>query len=143
MQYIIDLKQHFGQTIELRGWVSNKRSGKGLFFIVLRDGSGFCQCVVDEKKVSAESFESAKHATMESAIALNGIVIKDEKQIGGFEIQVESCELISIAEEFPIAKKEHGVDFLMDNRHLWIRSRRQWAILRIRNRIIMAIQEFF
>lgn len=113
------------------------------FFIVLRDGYGYAQCVVDEKNVSAESFEAAKNLSQESSCSLIGKVVKDERQIGGYEIQVTSVEAISIAEEFPISKKEHGVDFLMDERHLWLRTQRQWAIMRIRNRMIMAIHNFF
>ncbi|HAP01463.1 MAG TPA: asparagine--tRNA ligase, partial [Bacteroidetes bacterium] len=141
--YIKDLAKHEGQEVQLQGWVYNKRSGKGLFFIVLRDGYGYAQCVVDEKNVSAESFEAAKNLSQESSCSLIGKVVKDERQIGGYEIQVTSVEAISIAEEFPISKKEHGVDFLMDERHLWLRTQRQWAIMRIRNRMIMAIHNFF
>ncbi len=134
---------HIGQSIRMQGWVSNKRTGKGLFFIVMRDGSGFCQCVIDESKVPIEVFNAAKALTMESSFQIEGTVAKDEKQMGGYELQVENIVIISIAEEFPIAKKEHGVDFLMDQRHLWLRSRRQWAIMRIRNRVIYAIHNFF
>jgi asparaginyl-tRNA synthetase len=141
--YIKDLSAHVGETVKLEGWVSNKRAGKGLFFIALRDGSGFCQCVIDEKDVDAESFQQAKNLTQESACSITGTVIKDERQIGGFEIKTSKLEVISIAGEYPISKKEHGVDFLMDNRHLWIRSQRQWAILRIRNTIIFSIHKFF
>ncbi|MBU6204863.1 MAG: asparagine--tRNA ligase [Bacteroidetes bacterium] len=127
----------------MQGWVSNKRSGKGLFFIVMRDGSGFCQCVVDETKVSADDFEQARRLNMESSFIIEGTVVRDEKQMGGYELQATSLQIVSLAEEFPISKKEHGVDFLMDNRHLWLRSRRQWAIMKIRNRIIFSIHSFF
>lgn len=134
---------HVDESVRLQGWVSNKRSGKGLFFIVMRDGSGFCQCVIDEAKVQPVVFEDARRLTMESSFTIEGTVVKDEKQIGGYELQATSLHIIGIAEEFPISKKEHGVDFLMDNRHLWLRSRRQWAIMKIRNRIIFAIHNFF
>jgi len=137
------LKELAGQPITLKGWVSNKRSGKGLFFIILRDGTGFCQCVVDEKLVSAESFANAHAATMESAVEITGTVRQDDRQIGGYEVTASSVTLISLAEEYPISKKEHGVDFLMDKRHLWLRSQRQWAIMRIRNSMIFAIHRFF
>lgn len=140
---IKDMHAHVGETVRMQGWVANKRSGKGLFFIVMRDGSGFCQCVVDETKVQPSVFEDARRLTMESSFSIEGTVVKDEKQIGGYELQTNNIQIISIAEEFPIAKKEHGVDFLMDNRHLWLRSRRQWAIMRIRNRIIYSIHNFF
>lgn len=141
--YIKDLSKYEGKEVTLSGWVANKRSGKGLFFIVMRDGSGFCQVVVDEKNVPAETFEFARHLTMESSFTVTGRVVKDERQIGGYEVQATSVAVISIAEEYPIAKKEHGVDFLMDNRHLWLRSQRQWAIMRIRNSIIFSIHKFF
>ncbi|MBA3649367.1 MAG: asparagine--tRNA ligase [Chitinophagales bacterium] len=140
---IKDVYNHENEIITLSGWVSNKRSGKGLYFIILRDGSGFCQCVVDEKKVGAEFFLNTGKLTMESSCKITGKVVKDDRQIGGYEVQADSVEIISIAEEYPISKKEHGVDFLMDNRHLWLRSQRQWAIMRIRNSIILAIHSFF
>lgn len=140
---IKDLQAYTGQIVRMQGWGSNKRSGKGLFFIVMRDGSGFCQCVVDETKVSADDFEQARRLNMESSFIIEGTVVRDEKQIGGYELQATSLQIVSLAEEFPISKKEHGVDFLMDNRHLWLRSRRQWAIMKIRNRIIFSIHSFF
>jgi len=143
MQYIKYLYKYEKKTVTLHGWVANKRSGKGLVFILLRDGSGFAQCVVDENKVGGEIFEKAAQLTLESSLAITGKVVKDEKQIGGYEIHVSDIKIYQIAEEYPIAKKEHGVDFLMDKRHLWIRARRQWAILKIRNQIIYAIHNFF
>lgn len=141
--YVKDLSRCTGQTVEVQGWVSNKRSGKGLHFIVLRDGTGFCQCVVDEKSVSPADFERAAQLTMESSCTIEGTVVKDERQIGGYEIHASAIRIITIAEEYPISKKEHGVDFLMDNRHLWLRTQRQWAIMRVRNAIIFAIHRFF
>jgi asparaginyl-tRNA synthetase len=140
---ISDLPLHEGTEVILQGWNSNKRSGKGLYFIILRDGTGFCQCVVDERNVSAEVFENAGKLSMESSVRISGTVVKDEKQIGGYELRVTNVEIISIAEEYPIAKKEHGVDFLMDNRHLWLRTQRQWAIMRIRNTLIFSLHRFF
>lgn len=141
--YIQDLRSFEGQDVTLKGWVSNKRTGKGLVFIILRDGSGFCQCVVDESKIPTHVFEDASQLTLESSVIISGNVVKDDRQIGGYELQVQHLEIVQIAEEYPIAKKEHGVDFLMDNRHLWLRSRRQWAIMRIRNKIIYTIHTFF
>lgn len=143
MQYISDLSAYTGQQVTLKGWVANKRTGKGLAFLILRDGTGFCQTVVAEDQVSEDAFDVAKRVTMESAVELTGTVVADDRQIGGYEVQATDLKLISLAEEYPIAKKEHGVDFLMDLRHLWLRSRRQWAIMRIRNRIIQAIHQFF
>ncbi len=143
MRYIKGIAEDEGKIVTLKGWVSNKRDSKGIAFIILRDGSGFIQCVVSEDVIGAEKFEPIKRLTQESAIAITGNVVKDEKQIGGFEIQGTNVEIISVAEEYPISNKEHGPDFLMDHRHLWLRSRRQWAIMRVRNRIIFAIHNFF
>lgn len=143
MIYIKQLAQHEGQTVQLSGWNAQKRDSKGLVFMTFRDGTGFCQAVIDLNVVGEESFEAAKRLPQESSLSITGKVIKDERQIGGFEIQVTSLQVIAEATEYPITPKEHGVDFLMDNRHLWLRSRRQWAIMRVRNRIIFAIHEFF
>ena len=111
-QYIRELHQFEGKEVTLKGWVSNKRESKGLVFIILRDGSGFSQCVVDANKVNAEVFEDAKKLTMESSVTLVGSVVKDERQLGGYELQVTGLEIIQIADEYPIAKKEHGIEFL-------------------------------
>ena len=132
-----------GQTITLQGWVMGKRTGKGLIFLIVRDGSGLCQCIVDENKVDTPLFEDAKRITQESSLRITGQVVADERQIGGYELHVSGLEIVSLSQDFPITPKEHGIDFLMDHRHLWLRSKRQWAIMRIRNTIIMAIHEFF
>jgi len=141
--YIKDLIGCEGKDITLQGWVANKRDSKGLVFLYLRDGTGMCQCVVSLEVVGEEKFNAAKKITLESSFSITGKIVKDEKQIGGYEIQATDINVISYAEEFPIAKKEHGVDFLMDHRHLWLRSQRQWAIMKIRNRIIFSIHQFF
>ncbi len=141
--YIKDLAAFENKEITLKGWVSNKRESKGLVFINLRDGSGVCQCIADQTKISEEEFNSASKAGLESAMEIKGTVVKDERQIGGFEIQVSSLNVIHFAEEYPIAKKEHGIDFLMDKRHLWLRSQIQWAIMKIRNTIIFSIHQYF
>ncbi|MEQ9105423.1 MAG: amino acid--tRNA ligase-related protein [Rhodothermales bacterium] len=141
--YIEDLSKHEGQSVTLKGWLYNKRSSKGLHFLVLRDGSGLCQCVVNEDAVSTESWAAADAATQESALAITGTVRADDRQVGGYELQATAVELIHLAEEYPITPKEHGIDFLMNHRHLWLRSRRQWAIMRVRNRVIMSIHQFF
>jgi asparaginyl-tRNA synthetase len=143
MKYIKDLPSYEGQEIELKGWNAQKRDSKTIVFMVFRDGTGFCQAVIDINNVGAESFEAAKRLPQESSLSIKGKVVRDEKQIGGYEIHVSSLEVIAEAGDYPITPKEHGVDFLMDNRHLWLRSRRQWAIMRVRNRIIFAIHEFF
>ena len=140
---ISDLSKHVGKEVELKGWVSNKRTGKGLAFIILRDGSGFVQCVIDEANVSNETIDEAQSVSLESSVIIKGKVVKDDRQIGGFEISVNTFELISKSEEYPISKKEHGVEFLMENRHLWLRSKKQWANMRIRNTIIFAMHRYF
>jgi asparaginyl-tRNA synthetase len=141
--YIRELSAYEGKEITLKGWVANRRDSKGLVFINLRDGSGVCQCIADASKISENDFEQAGKLSLESAVEISGTVVKDERQIGGFEIHINTLKTIQVAEEYPIAKKEHGIEFLMDKRHLWLRSQRQWAILRIRNTIIYSIHKFF
>ncbi|MBC7383617.1 MAG: asparagine--tRNA ligase [Bacteroidia bacterium] len=125
------------------GWASNKRESKGLVFIVLRDGTGWCQCVVSIDVVGETIFEEARKITLESSLSITGNIVKDERQMGGYELQATAVSLIGASVDYPIAKKEHGIDFLMDKRHLWLRSQRQWAIMKIRNQIIFAIHKFF
>jgi asparaginyl-tRNA synthetase len=143
MTYIKDLLKHEGKEVELKGWCAQKRDSKGLVFMTFRDGTGFCQAVISLDVVGEAAFDAAKRLPQESSLTISGKVIRDEKQIGGFEIQVTQLQILAEAGDYPITPKEHGVDFLMDNRHLWLRSRRQWAIMRVRNRIIFAIHEFF
>lgn len=142
--YIDQLKDHTGQKVQLSGWLYNKRESKGLVFLVLRDGTGLCQCVVSLDDCGEETFQKAASLGQESSIKLSGTVRADERQIGGYELQVHSIDQVfQNVKDYPITPKEHGVDFLMDNRHLWLRSRRQWAIMRVRNAAIFAIHEFF
>ena len=141
--YIKSLKDNVGSKVVLKGWASNIRSGKGIYFILMRDGTGFCQVVVSQESVSNEVFEAISTLTQESSFWVEGTVIQDEKQVGGYEIQATDAGIYHIAEEYPISNKEHGVTFLSNNRHLWLRSRKQWAIMSIRNEIIMAIHGFF
>ncbi len=143
MTYIKDFGQLEGQSVTLKGWCAQKRDSKGLVFMTFRDGTGFCQAVFDVNTLGEENFDRIKRLPQESSLSFTGIVKKDERQIGGYEVQVTAAEVIAEAGDYPITPKEHGVDFLMDNRHLWLRSRRQWAIMRVRNRIIFAIHEFF
>lgn len=141
--YIDQLAAHVGELVTLKGWLYNKRESKGLSFVILRDGTGLAQCVVAEEGVDGASWEAAARAGQESALVIEGTVRQDERQIGGYELQATSVQLLSVAEDYPITPKEHGIDFLMQHRHLWLRSRRPWAILRIRNRIIMSIHAYF
>jgi len=143
MIYIKDLAKHEGQEVELKGWNAQKRDSKGLVFMTMRDGTGFVQCIINEETVGNDAFEAAKRLPQESSFSLTGKVVKDERQFGGVEVQATSFQVIAEAEEYPITPKEHGVDFLMDNRHLWLRSKRQWAIMRVRNEIIYSIHRFF
>lgn len=141
-KYIEDLPKFDRQEITLNGWVYNK-TGKGkLQFIQLRDGSGIAQCVVFLGNVSEEDFENAKSLTQESSISVTGTVKANERAPGGFEIDVTSLKVYQISAEYPISPKEHGDAFLIENRHLWLRSSRQHAIMRVRAVIIKAIRDF-
>ncbi|TDI74116.1 MAG: asparagine--tRNA ligase [Bacteroidetes bacterium] len=140
---IENISDHSGKTVTLKGWLYNKRGSKSLNFLVLRDGTGLIQCVVNQADVDESSWEAAEACSQESSISVTGLVSADERQTSGFEIQVTGMTLIGNSEDYPITPKEHGVDFLMNHRHLWLRSQRQWAIMRVRNRVIMAIHEFF
>ena len=137
------LPQHIGKSVTLKGWVSNKREGKGIAFIVLRDGTGYCQCVVTGDNSGLEQLETAQSTSLETSVIIQGLVKSDEKQIGGVEVEVSEISIVGNSTDYPISKKEHGVEFLMDKRHLWLRSSRQWAIMRIRNTIIFSIHKYF
>ena len=137
------LSKHVGCAVLLEGWLHNKRSSKNLHFLEVRDGSGLVQCVVSRAETDDQSWNATEKATQESALRIEGSVVENQRQLGGVEIQVASVTLVSLSEEYPITPKAHGVEFLMDRRHLWIRSRRQWAVLRVRNRVIMSIHEFY
>lgn len=140
--YINQLPGHVGQDIELRGWVYNYRSSGKIQFILFRDGTGICQAVVFIRDVAPEVFEAAKRLTQESSLIIRGSVRKDDRAPGGYEIGVKDLEIVQVAEEYPISPKEHGTEFLMDHRHLWIRSARQASILRVRNEITMSIHQY-
>lgn len=143
MLQIKDIAKYEGQTVNLNGWVESKRTGGKVAFITLRDGSGFVECIFSLEEVGEEILENAKRLTQESAIQITGKVVLNDKQEFGTEIHATCLHIYQIAAEYPISRKEHGVDFLMNNRHLWLRSRRQWAVLRVRNRVKYAIHQFF
>jgi len=143
MVYIENLQDFVGQTVTLKGWQANMRTGKGLLFILLRDGSGFCQCVVNEEEVGEELFSALKASTLEASMEVTGLVKADERQIGGYELQVTGGTVVNESVDYPISNKEHGVEFLMDKRHLWLRSRKQWALMRVRNAVSFEIHRFF
>jgi len=140
---IDQLKNHVGQTVTLSGWLYNSRSGGKLLFLEVRDGTGICQCVLEKTEANAESFEALKRLGQESSLTVTGAVRADERSVGGHELTVESAAVVQAAENYPISLKAHGIDFLMRHRHLWFRSKRQWAILRIRSTVIDAIRTFF
>jgi asparaginyl-tRNA synthetase len=134
--------EHVGQPVEIRGWVTHRRSSGKVQFIVVRDGSGEMQCVAGVKDLSPEQWEASGALTQESAVIVRGVPKLDARQVGGVELGMTSLEVVSLAPDYPITPKEHGVDFLMDHRHLWLRSARQQAILRIRAEIIATFREF-
>jgi asparaginyl-tRNA synthetase len=137
------LKDHVGQIITLKGWVANRRESKTVVFINLRDGQGICQCILGMEDLGDELFQTAKTLGQESSVAITGKVVEDSRQIGGFELHATDLKVYQNAKDYPISNKEHGIEFLIDHRHLWLRSRRQWAIMRIRNSITYAIHNFF
>lgn len=141
--YISDVAKHVGEEITIKGWLYNIRSSGKLMFPQLRDGSGLIQGVVFKKSVSEAVWEACKGLTQESAVIVRGTPRADERAPGGFELDVTDVEVVQIAQEYPITPKEHGIEFLMDHRHLWLRSRRQHAILKVRAEIIRAVRDFF
>ena len=140
---IKDVAQHAGKEIEIRGWLYNKTQKGKLLFLMIRDGTGTIQGVVFIGDVSDETFLDCEKITQESSLIITGVVAEDKRAMLGYELQVRSLKIIQIAEEYPITPKEHGTTFLMDHRHLWLRSSRQHAILKIRHELIMASRDFF
>jgi asparaginyl-tRNA synthetase len=140
-----DIAQHEGEEVTLKGWIYNRTDTGKLVFLWVRDGTGFAQCVVFQKNVEPELFEAAQSVTYESSVVVTGTVRQDDRAPGipgGYELGVSDMKILQLAEEYPIQPKEHGVDFLMENRHLWIRSQRQWAVLRVRATVIQAIHDW-
>ncbi len=131
-----------GQTITIQGWLYNKRSSGSIAFLEVRDGAAWRSVVAAKDSLPAEVWAAIEQVTQESSVTLTGIVTKHPKKENVFEIQLQSFNIIQLAVDYPIAKKDHGPDFLLENRHLWLRSKRQWAILRLRDRIMMAMQEY-
>ena len=142
--YIENLKKHIGEEVELKGWVWRIRSSGKIHFIQMRDGTGFVQVVVEKSSVDDETFKTCKKLKMESSIVVRGKAREDERAPGGVEILANEVKAVQIPQEpFPINKPDHGIDYLMERRHLWIRSKRQFHILRIRDEIIKAIRNFY
>lgn len=142
--FIEEISKHEGQEILIRGWVMGRRSKGKIHFLTLRDGTGFLQATVFKGELPDEEFEQADHLPQEAALEVSGLVKADSRAPGGYELLVRSLKVISLPrKEYPITPKEHGVDFLMDHRHLYLRHRRPWAVLRIRDELERAIHDFF
>lgn len=141
--YIEDLNEHVGEEVTLKGWLYNSRGSGKLVFLQLRDGTGIVQCVVFKGNVSEDLFEAAKGLGQESSIIVTGTVKEDERSPIGVELDVTDLEVVQNATDYPITPKEHGTEFLMDHRHLWIRSKKQHAVLRIRHTVIKATRDYF
>jgi asparaginyl-tRNA synthetase len=140
---IKDVSQFVGQSVKIGCWLHNKRSSGKIQFLQLRDGSGFIQGVAVKKEISEEVWEALGQLTQESSMYITGLVREDERSQSGYELTIQDVQILHITEDYPITPKEHGVDYLMDHRHLWIRAPRQRAILVIRAQITRAVQQFF
>ena len=140
---IKDLCEHVGQSVTLRGWVYNRRDSGKIAFLVLRDGTGLCQCVVSKSPETEGFFEQARRLGQETSLEVTGMVRANEKQVGGHELDVTGLEVVGESVDYPITPKAHGIEFLMRHRHLHFRSRRQWSILRIRHTVVDEIRQYY
>ena len=141
--YIENIGAHVGEEITIKGWLHNRRSSGKIHFLILRDGTGFVQAVMSKAAVGEEMFKAADHLSQETSVIVTGTARADARAPGGFEIDLKTLQVVGESHDYPITPKEHGVDYLLDRRHLWIRSERQQVILRIRHEIINAIRDFF
>ncbi|MEQ1908100.1 MAG: asparagine--tRNA ligase [Vicinamibacterales bacterium] len=141
--YIEDIGKHEGEEVTIKGWLHNRRSSGKIHFLILRDGSGFIQGVMSKAAVGDELFKAADHLSQETSVIVTGTARADKRAPSGYEIDVKSLEVVGESHDYPITPKEHGVDYLLDRRHLWIRAERQQAILRIRHEVINAVRDFF
>ena len=141
--YIEDIGTHTGEEVTIKGWLHNRRSSGKIHFLTVRDGSGFIQAVISRAAVGDDAFKTADHLSQESSVTITGLAREDTRAPGGYEVDVKSFEVIGPSHDYPITPKEHGVDYLLDRRHLWIRTERQHAILRVRHEIINAVRDFF
>ncbi len=139
---IANIASHLGKPITIRGWLHNKRSSGKIMFLELRDGSGFIQAVVDRGGVDQDTWQAVNSLTHESSLVARGTPVRHPKKREVYELQVLSIDIVQLADEFPIGKKGHGPDFLMNNRHLWLRGKKQWAILKIRSAVEAAIHQY-
>lgn len=141
--FINELSRHAGQEVTIKGWLYNLRSSGKILFPQLRDGTGVVQCVALKTSVTPELWDALKGLGQESALAIRGTVRADERAPGGYEIDLIDAQIFSEVHDYPITPKEHGTEFLMDHRHLWLRSRRQHAILKVRHTVVKAVRDFF
>ena len=141
--YIDDISRYDGQKVTMRGWLHNRRSSGKIHFLTVRDGTGFIQAVMSTAAVGEAVFRRANRLGQESSLIIEGTVRADKRAPGGYEIDVSSLQVVGQSQNYPITPKEHGVDYLLDRRHLWLRTERQQAILRIRHEIINAVRDFF
>jgi len=141
--YIEDIGKHEGEDVTIKGWLHNRRSSGKIHFLIVRDGTGFIQAVMSKAAVGEEPFKAADHLSQETSIIVTGTARADKRAPSGFEIDVKDLQIVGESHDYPITPKEHGVDYLLDRRHLWIRSERQQAILRVRHEIINAVRDFF
>ena len=141
--YIEDIGKHEGEEVTIKGWLHNRRSSGKIHFLILRDGSGFIQGVMSKAGVGDDVFKAADHLSQETSVMVTGTARADKRAPSGYEIDVKSLEVVGESHDYPITPKEHGVDYLLDRRHLWIRAERQQAILRIRHEVINAVRDFF
>ena len=141
--FVHKIDRYEGKTVTLKGWVYNSRSSGKIGFLTFRDGFGLLQCIIAKNDVGEEKFDLFKKLTQESSVIITGEVVKNDRAPGGYEVIASDLEAVHLSVDYPITPKEHGTDFLMNNRHLWLRSKRQHAILKIRHQIIKAIRDFF
>jgi len=141
--YIEDIGSHEGEEVTIKGWLHNRRSSGKIHFLILRDGTGFIQAVMSKAAVGDELFKAADHLSQETSVIVTGTARADKRAPSGYEIDVKHLEIVGESHDYPITPKEHGVDYLLDRRHLWIRSERQQAILRVRHEVIDAVRDFF
>jgi asparaginyl-tRNA synthetase len=137
------IENYIDQEVKINGWVYNSRRSGKIGFLTMRDGFGLLQCIIVKNEVGEELFEDFKRLTQESSLSVIGKVVKNDRAIGGYEVLVQNFEIHHLSQDYPITPKEHGTEFLMSNRHLWLRSKRQHAILKVRHQIIKSIRDFF
>lgn len=140
--YIDRLPQHVGEEVTLKGWLHNRRSSGKIHFLVVRDGTGFVQVVLGKNDVGEEVFRRADHLSQETSLLVTGTVRSDQRAPSGVELTARDLRVVGEAHDYPITPKEHGVDFLLDRRHLWLRAERQTAILRVRHEVVSAVRDY-